>query len=182
MSDDRDDHVLVGRFLQTRDEATFREIYRKHAGSVYGFVRRFVGATDPEVPDLVQDIWSRAVDALPRFAWRSTLRTWLVGIALNRCREYVRERGSGQAVREHETGDAATAPCLQAPIERLDLEKLVVALPLGYREVLVLHDIQGHTHEEIAAILGVTAGTSKSQLSRARRALRRASCARGEGV
>ncbi len=182
MSDDRDDHVLVGRFLRARDEATFREIYRKHAGSVYAFVRRFIGATDPDVPDIVQDVWSRAVDALPRFAWRSTLRTWLVGIAVNRCREYVRERGSAQLVDEHESGDGALAPDCCSPIDRLDLEKLVSALPLGYREVLVLHDIQGYTHEEIAAILGVTAGTSKSQLSRARHTMRRAFRGRGRGV
>lgn len=179
MSDGRDDQVLVGRFLRTRDEATFREIYRRHAAAVYAFVRRFAGA-DPEVPDLVQDVWIRAVDALPRFAWRSTLRTWLLGIAVNRCREHVRERGPAQPVSEDGGSDGQTSldRCSQAATDRLDLEQLISALPVGYREVLILYDVQGHTHEEIAQILGVTPGTSKSQLSRARRAIRAAFCRR----
>jgi RNA polymerase sigma-70 factor (ECF subfamily) len=176
VSNERDDHAFVVRFLRTHDEATFREIYRRHASSVYAFVRRFVGATDPEITDLAQDVWIRAVAALPRFAWRSTLRTWLLGIAVNRCREYLRERGSAQPECQDLTADGERVlyHCSQAAIDRLDLEQLVSALPLGYREVLVLHDIQGHTHEEIAQILGLTVGTSKSQLSRARRALRTA--------
>ena len=57
--------------------------------------------------------------------------------------------------------------------ERIDLERAVALLPAGYRTVLILHDVEGYTHEEIGEMLGVATGTSKSQLSFARRALRR---------
>ena len=72
--------------------------------------------------------------------------------------------------------DAESAPEPRRPPpavgERIDLERALAHLPAGYRAVLVLHDVEGYTHEEIAAMLGVVPGTSKSQLSCARRAMR----------
>jgi RNA polymerase sigma-70 factor (ECF subfamily) len=176
VNDVQPDRVLVDRFLRTREDSAFRELYRQHAGAVYAFVRRFIGTSDPEVPDLVQEVWSRAIDALPRFAWRSGLRTWLLGIAVNRCREHIRQRMADRASSQSDGlfRDPQADGVSLAAADRVDLERAVAALPAGYREVVVLHDIQGYTHDEIADILGVTTGTSKSQLSRARRALRAA--------
>jgi RNA polymerase sigma-70 factor (ECF subfamily) len=64
--------------------------------------------------------------------------------------------------------------------DRVDLERAIAALPPGYREVLVLHDVEGYTHAEIGTLLGLDAGTSKSQLARARQAMRSALTAREE--
>ncbi len=103
------------------------------------------------------------------FRW-SALKTWLAGIALRWWREEQRSAGS-QA--DHLVEESAPpAPPIHREIERVDLERAVAALPSGYRAAIVLHDVEGYTHEEVASLLGVTAGTSKSQLSRARRALR----------
>jgi RNA polymerase sigma-70 factor (ECF subfamily) len=71
-----------------------------------------------------------------------------------------------------ETEDLPTAPRITGVIDRIDLERVIAMLPDGYREVLILHDIEGYTHEEIGTLLGVESGTSKSQLARARRAVR----------
>lgn len=123
-------------------------------------------ASEQEAADVVQDAWVRATSTLSRFAWRSSLRTWLTAIVLNCCREQWSARGETLSVPED---TPATGP---DPDLRLDLEQALTSLAPGYRAVVVLHDIEGFTHEEIAARLGIEPGTSKSQLSRARRALR----------
>ena len=104
------------------------------------------------------------------FRGQSSLRSWLTGIALNRCREALRV--AARAPRAALEAAPATASAAAAGASRLDLERALAALPPGYREVLVLHDVEGYSHLEVAEILGVAPGTSKSQLSHARRALR----------
>lgn len=128
---------------------------------------RLQGDAD-EANDVVQEAWIRALRGLERFAWKSALRTWLSGIVLNCCRERWVARGESL----EEAPELHPAPADPADL-RVDLERAIAALPTGYRTVVVLHDIEGYTHEEIAAQLGVEPGTSKSQLARARRDLRR---------
>lgn len=160
-----DDRVLVARFLEDREEAAFRLLYRRHAPALFRFALRLAGnAEDGE--DLLQETWIRAAGRLASFRWESSLRTWLCGIAVHRWREVFRSRA-----RRSGPGPADFPPPA-ARESALDLERAIESLPDGYREVLVLHDIHGYTHEEIARMLEVETGTSKSQLSRARRALR----------
>lgn len=136
----------------------------------------------------MHDAWIRAVERLDTFEWRSALRSWLCGFVVHRWREVRRARGREASGDPDEnpaggrrgggTDDAskhsATDSRLDATADRVDLERAVRGLPDGYRAVLVLHDIQGYTHEEIGVLLGIETGTSKSQLSRARRTLRQA--------
>jgi RNA polymerase sigma-70 factor (ECF subfamily) len=160
---------LVVAFWRDGDEMAFRELFRRHSPRMYALARRMLGRAGGEAEDAVQEAWVRAVGALASFRWRSSLGTWLVGITINCCREILRVRSPGGrlgAEREPPPGAATTE-------ERLDLEQAIEGLPDGYRAVLVLHDIEGLTHDEIAGRLGIDLGTSKSQLSRARRALRR---------
>ena len=164
------DRALVSRFLSRRDDASFRDIYARHAGAVYALSARLSGsAADGE--DLLQEVWIRAAASLEAFRWESTLRTWLCGIAVNCWRELRRGRG-GIALAPELPDLPDEAPVPEA--ERVDLERAVRALPDGFREVLVLHDVHGYTHREIAELLGIEEGTSKSQLSRGRRSLREA--------
>jgi RNA polymerase sigma-70 factor (ECF subfamily) len=114
---------------------------------------------------VVQDAWVRASKALQEFGWRSSLRTWLSSIVLNCCRERWRQRGI--PVELHQEAEVHTDPGL-----RMDIEHALAALPPGYRAVVVLHDVEGYTHDEIGERLGIAPGTSKSQLFHARRALR----------
>jgi RNA polymerase sigma-70 factor (ECF subfamily) len=162
-----EDRLLVSRFLEKRDEAAFRKLYGRHSGALYRFLLRLTGrAADAE--EGVQETWVRACRALTRFEWRSALSTWLAGIAIRWWREECRRRG-----RSEDTGDTDSSVVEPlAEIDRLDLERALGELALGYREAILLHDVYGHTHGEIARMLDVDEGTSKSQLSRARRALR----------
>jgi RNA polymerase sigma-70 factor, ECF subfamily len=161
--------LLIARFCDHRDEAAFRQLYRQHSPLLYRVAFRMLGS-DAAAQDSVQDTWTRAARALPQFRRQSKLSTWLVGIAINRCREMLREnrREQLQLVEDRRGSPAARSAAMQ-----IDLERAISQLAPGYREVLVLHDVEGYTHEEIAEILSIDSGTSKSQLSRARGGLRK---------
>lgn len=140
---------------------------------MYGLAMRLTNGDAAESQDIVHDAWMRAAERLGGFEWRSALRTWLSSIVINRWRESARAavRLHAAPVEEHHAGGDDTR--LAGTIDRIDLERAVAALAPGRREVLLLHDVEGYTHEEIAGLLGIEAGTSKSQLSRARAELRR---------
>jgi RNA polymerase sigma-70 factor (ECF subfamily) len=168
----RDDRELVASFLASRGEDQFRAIYARHSAAVFGLASRLVGAADAE--DVLQDTWIRALGALPSFAWASSLRTWLCGIAVNCCRERWR--------RDSREPFEALAAAAVHPERQLDVQAALDRLAPGYRAVVVLHDVYGYTHVEIAAMLDIEPGTSKSQLARARRVLRAWLGASHEGV
>jgi RNA polymerase sigma-70 factor (ECF subfamily) len=165
------DRELVGDFVERADEAAFRGLYRKHTPALLGLAERLAGGRGREAEDVVQEAWLRAAASLGSFRWSSSLRTWLSGFVVNVCRE--RWRSSRRDTLPSGEGVAEPAdPSPFAPVERIDLERAVAELPGGFRAVIVLHDVEGLTHEEIAECLGIEPGTSKSQLARARRALR----------
>jgi RNA polymerase sigma-70 factor (ECF subfamily) len=164
-----DDRALVSAVLRGRDEAAFRLLYQRHTATLYALALRLLGERRQDADDVLQETWIRAVTALPRFAWHSSLRTWLCSIVVNCCREVWRN------ARDELVIDEATVALQSGDVaDQIDVATALARLPTGYRAVLVLHDIMGYTHEEIAAKLDIEAGTSKSQLSRARRAMRRA--------
>lgn len=162
-----EERVLVAAFLEG-DQLAFAALYDAHAPFLYAFIQRLLGRWRSEANDALQDVWLRAARDLPRFRWQSAFRTWLFGIAVNRCREILRLTPNYE---EELAEDLAVT--IGRPEERIDLERAIARLPLRYREVLVLHDIYEHTHGEIAAMLGIEGGTSKSNLSRARALLRK---------
>lgn len=167
-SEEPSDRELVQSFLRTRGESEFRVLYRRHTPALYRMAWRLVGAARAE--DVVQETWWRAAQTLSRFEWRSALRTWLTAILIRCCREAQRVPGALVAF-TREAAQEVPEPAISAA-DALDLERGLAALAPGYREVIVLHDVEGMTHEEIARALNVVPGTSKSQLARARRALR----------
>ena len=162
-----DDRTLVRAFL-AGDEHAFRDLYRRHTPALYRIVWRLTGGRDEDAADVVQDVWLRAARRLDTFRWDAALPTWLTSIAINCLRERSRRQQNGAVPLTDEI------PSWRSDEHRLDLEHAIQALPPGYREVVVLHDIEGFTHDEIAGLLGIETGTSKSQLFRARRALRAA--------
>ena len=159
------DRQLVTAYLASRSEPSFRELYRRHGPAMYGLALRLLGGRVADAEDVLQDAWMRALPRLQAFRWESTLRTWLCGFAVNCARERAREPWFGETIEPRIEPVARPA--------ELHLESLVNQLPAGYRVVLVLHDIEGYTHREISSLLGIDDGTAKSQLSRARRTLRR---------
>lgn len=160
------DRVLAG------DEAAFLQLYRAHAPGLYRLALRMAGGREAAAEDVLQETWSRALRSLDRFERRSSLRRWLSGIAVRCSLERIRSDRRGD---ELPLEDMIPAPRGLDPVEeRLDLERVFESLPPGYRSVLVLHDLEGYTHDDIAGLLGISAGTSKSQLARARAWMRRA--------
>jgi RNA polymerase sigma-70 factor (ECF subfamily) len=155
--------AALRRFLDRRDEASFLVLYRRHTPYLYRLALRLLGGSPGPAEDAVQETWLRATPRLPEFRGEAALRTWLAGFTINCCREL--RRGDWPAGQAGERAVAFAGP-------DVDLERALAGLPDGYREVLVLHDVEGYTHEEIAQRLAISSGTSKSQLSRARRALR----------
>ena len=169
-ADEAGDRDLVAVYLRRRDEGAFRSLYRRHTPALLGLAARLAGGRRGEADEIVQEAWLRAAPALASFRWSSSLKTWLSGFVVNVWRERFRSSGREEFALRDASDPADPAP--SAPIERIDLERAVAALPGGYRAVLVLHDVEGFTHEEIAGRLGIEAGTSKSQLARARQAMR----------
>lgn len=158
------DRDLVELFLALRDEEVFRKLYRRHTPALYLLALRMTGGAVADAEDVVQEAWIRAAGSLDRFQWSSSLRTWLSGITVNCCREILRRRAAQPQLRE-ELETPSSPPVV-------GLEQLIQRLPDGCREVFILHEMEGYTHEEIGASLGIAAGTSKHQLFRARRKLR----------
>jgi RNA polymerase sigma-70 factor (ECF subfamily) len=167
---ERSDRELVERVLSRGDESAFRELYRRHAPILFRLAVRLLGGSDPEAADVLQEAWCRAFEGLRRFSGGSSLRTWLAGVVVNCAREHIRARAHSRSL---PSAGLARPTAGTSPEGEMDVRRALDALPAGFREVLVLHDVGGYTHEEIALALDIAPGTSKSQLSRARRALRR---------
>jgi len=153
--------------LKSRDEASFRALYARHSPALYALALRLLADRTHDADDVLQECWIRAVAGLRDFVWQSQLRTWLAAILVNCCRELWRAAREELDVHEIEV----SAPNVDVG-SRIDVANALATLPTGYRAVLVLHDIAGFTHDEIAEQLRIETGTSKSQLSRARRAMR----------
>lgn len=163
------DEDLVARFLRASDEDAFRQLYRRHTPALYLLALRLLGPRGGEAEDVVQETWVRAARNLRSFAWSSSLRTWLCGIVVNRCREVARRGRREQRALSGWPDGVRYASAW--PARTLAVERAIAALPDGRREVLVLHDICGYTHAEIGRMLEISEGTSKSQLHDARRSL-----------
>lgn len=170
MADQRSDRELAGLIVARGDEQAFRALYRRHSPRVFQFVLRMVGGDVAEAEDVLQETWLRAARSLEGFRWESAFSSWLSGIALNRVRELARKKKRSLVEVEGEW-EMPVSPSDAAG--KIDLERAMALLPPGFRTVLVLHDVEGFTHREIGERLGITDGTSKSQLHGARKAMRR---------
>ena len=169
------DQVLAG------DEAAFRQLYRRHSPRLYQLVLRLLGGHEADAEDAVQDTWLKATERLGSFRWECAFGTWLCAIGLNVAREQMRRHGRRPEAAWPEEMDPPAAAPLDL-VDAMDLEKALTQLPDGYRTVLVLHDVEGYTHEEIGTALGIAPGTSKSQLFWARQAVRAALGSRQKGT
>ncbi len=123
--------------------------------------------------DLVQDAWIRAMGKLDTFQWKSTLRTWLVGILVFRWREHLRQKNIELRYFEPMENVLVTADTRPYPDMQIDIGRTLAQLPIGYRTILTLHDLEGYRHEDIADMLDIAVGTCKSQLHHARKAFRK---------
>ncbi len=157
------------------DVAAFELLYRANLGRIHALVRR-LGGRGAKIDELTQDVFVRAYEKLSTFRGESAFSTWLHRLAVNVVIEEKRSqiRRDARLVQHESLSDLPVPARERAPIAAVDLERAIAALPDGARTVLVLFDIEGYTHDEIAAVLDINAGTSKSQLHRARALIREA--------
>lgn len=162
---------------QRGDREAFARLYRRHTPALYALAMRLTGGSVADSEDLVQESWIRAVERLGQFERRSTFRTWISGFIVNCYREHVRRRGAHATSIDAPAARRALLALVERPERRshadpLDVERAIHELPDGYREVIVLHDLSGYTHREIAGLLEIDESTSRSQLARGRARLR----------
>ena len=161
-----DDDVLIRRFL-AGDETAFRALYGQHAPRLRMTILRVLGHRRQEADDVLQDAWVAACRALHQFRGESRFSTWLAAIAIRTAR-----RRLDWHLEPLELDERWPAPAAGAA-QAVDLERALAQLTDSHRAVVVLHDVEGYTHEEISQLLGIAAGTSRSLLTRGRRSLRR---------
>lgn len=169
-----DDVALAAR----GDRRAFERLYRAHVDKVFTLCARMVGERT-RAEELTQDVFVRAWEKLAQFRGDSAFGTWLhrmaVNVVLNERQAEQRRRArydDGIEDPDHlPHGDVRPLP---VPGLAMDLEAAIALLPPGARKVFLLHDVEGYTHEEIAGMLGVTAGGCKAQLHRARMLMREA--------
>ncbi len=155
------------------DQAAFGQLVERYQVAVYNLCYRMLGQSQ-EAEDAAQEVFLKAWKHLPRFRGAAQFSTWLHTIALSVSLNGLRK------VKQHRTREAAFDEALTVsasgreaePDLKARLKQAIDALPEGYRTVFVMHDVEGYTHEEIAASLGIQPGTSKAQLFRARAKLR----------
>ena len=156
------------------DVEAFETLYRQHSAKIYTLACRMAGSAE-DGEDLLQEIFLQAYRKLGGFKGDSAPGTWLYRLALNHCLDFVRSRRA-KMNKLTESLDAETsfepAARRETPIARLDLERAVERLPERCREAFVLHDVEGFDHNEVAGLLGIAEGTSKSQVFKARHKLR----------
>jgi RNA polymerase sigma-70 factor (ECF subfamily) len=169
------DLELAGR-IKSGDAAAFEALYQQHATRLYNLASRMSGAAG-EAEDLLQDIFLLAYRKVGSYRGESSLGTWLYRLAMNHCLDVLRNRQTrmGQVTDSMDEPDAAPvaapAPVLST-VSRIDLERAIEALPPACRAAFLLHDVEGFGHQEVADILGVSEGTSKSQVHKARLRIR----------
>src|SRR5689334_16541628 len=154
------------------DSSAFERLYRTHVGRIHSLTRRMLGAH--EADEVTQDIFVRTWQKLGQFRGESAFTTWLHRLAVN---VVIERRRSFAIQRERMVDDPAALDLATVAPARADLtvdfEAAIEQLPVGAREIFVLHDVEGYKHREIAAMLGIATGTSKRQLHRARMLMRK---------
>jgi RNA polymerase sigma-70 factor (ECF subfamily) len=154
------------------DVRAFEQLYHTHLSRVHSLVRRMTGGRDTD--EITQDVFVRVWQKLSSFRGDSAFTTWLHRLTVN----VVIERFRTEAARRQRLRDAddiferLPAPSRSGDLS-MDFETAMLKLPDGAREIFVLHDVEGYKHHEIAALLEISAGTSKAQLHRARMMLRK---------
>jgi RNA polymerase sigma-70 factor (ECF subfamily) len=166
---DADDARLL-EACRLGDRRAMEALYHRFKRRVFSLVARIAGSGDAE--EVSQEVFVRIFRGLPRFRGDSQLSTWIYRLAVNAALSHVERRPKRAEGEEALAHIPAREGPRSDPYLAARLQKALIALPAGYRAVLVLHDVEGLAHEEIAEILGCRVGTSKSQLHKARAKMR----------
>ena len=162
------------RRAQSGDVNAFELLYREHAGRVYALCLRLKAGDTSEATELMQDVFIKAWRRLETFRGECAFSSWLHRLAVNTMLENARgdNRRIARVLPMDDTSRLAGAARSSGIDLKMDMEDAIASLPKGARLAFVLHDVEGYQHQEIAEQLGVSVGTIKAQLHRARRLLR----------
>jgi RNA polymerase sigma-70 factor (ECF subfamily) len=160
------------RLAAAGDHAAFERLYRGHVARIHSLACRMLGPEDAD--EATQEIFIRVWEKLGSFRGDAAFGTWLHRLAINHLLGGRASRGRDRERMRQDSVALETAGARNRDTAlTMDFEAAIARLPRGAREVFVLHDVEGFKHHEIAQLLGVTEGTSKAQLHRARMSLRR---------
>ncbi|HET9409888.1 MAG TPA: RNA polymerase sigma factor [Candidatus Sulfotelmatobacter sp.] len=182
MPDEKIDEAEIIRRAHNGDSDAFELIFRKHNRRLYGLCLRMVGNA-AEAEDLTQETFLLVFRRIDTFRHESAFSTWLHRVAVNVVLMHLRKKSPPMLPIEpiSESDEDAvrlsidvgiTDPLLAGSIDRVTLTKCIKQLPVGYKAVFTLHDIEGYDHRQIGKMLGRSEGNSKSQLHKARMRLR----------
>jgi RNA polymerase sigma-70 factor (ECF subfamily) len=173
----REDELALVERCRKGDLGAFEELYRTHSGRLYSVAYRMVG-NQADAEDLLQEIFLSAHRKLESFRGESALGTWLYRLAVNLCLDYLRSR-TGRSIQltdplddEPTLSEPGSRGLAERTVTKMDIERALSQLPEGCRTAFVLHDIEGLEHREVAEVMGIAEGTSKSQVHKARLRLR----------
>ena len=166
----------VIRRAQAGDVSAFEVIYRENSPRVFALCLRLSGGTREDASELMQTVFIRAWRSLASFRGDSALSSWLHRLTVNAMLESARaeSRRSARVLSIEDPESIGAESVRETPDIQVDLERAIAGLPEGARLAFVLHEIEGFQHREIAEQLGVTTGTVKAQLHRARQLLMKA--------
>ncbi len=157
--------------------AAFEMIYQRYHRRTYSLALRMTG-NQTEAEDLTQEVFIQLFRKIGSFRGDSAFSTWLHRMTVNqvlmhfRRRSVKNERTSEDGEMPEQTVRGTANPNKMQVVDRIALKNAIAQLPNGYRNVFVLHDVEGFEHEEVARLMGISVGTSKSQLHKARLKLR----------
>jgi len=171
----RDESQLnLVRRAQAGDVDAFEILYREQSGRIYALCLRLKAGDNADATELMQDVFVRAWRRLGTFRGECAFSSWLHRLAVNTMLENARtdNRRNARVLPMDDTSRLAGAARSSGVELKMDMENAIATLPKGARLAFVLHDVEGYQHQEIAEQLGVSVGTVKAQLHRARRLLR----------
>jgi RNA polymerase sigma-70 factor, ECF subfamily len=170
--------LILAQSAAKGDMKAFEEIYNRHHRRVYSLCLRMLQNT-AEAEDLTQEVFIQLYRKIGSFRGDSAFTTWLHRLTVNQVLMHFRKR----TVKFEKTTEEGETPVQIVPgtensgkmpiVDKIALENAIAQLPTGYKNVFVLHDVEGYEHEEVARILGCSVGTSKSQLHKARLKMRK---------
>jgi len=169
--------IELCRMAANGNIAAFELIYEKYHRRTYSLCLRMT-SSQTEAEDLTQEVFIQLFRKIGSFRGDSAFSTWLHRLTVNqvlmhfRRRSVKNERTSDDGEMPEQTVRGTADPNKMAVVDRIALKNAIAELPNGYRNVFILHDVEGFEHEEVARMMGISVGTSKSQLHKARLKLR----------
>ena len=175
--DENTPDIDLCRLAANGNLAAFEIIYQRYHRRTYSLCLRMT-SSQTEAEDLTQEVFIQLFRKIGSFRGDSAFSTWLHRMTVNQVLMHFRRR-SVKNEKTSETGDmpeqtvtGSANPNKMQVVDRIALKNAIAELPNGYRKVFILHDVEGLEHEEVAGVLGISVGTSKSQLHKARLKLR----------